>query len=132
MIANNLFSYDGGAQRQEYRLSEHCLLCLVNVLIDKAKFFEKIKSFCTKTIHQQPIPYKTTNMTTNDLDSAVYNCTSERFFIGIRLTTIYNSKFNSSTKYASKQMDFRRAGYTAYHLHVTNGDKRVSIILYFL
>ena len=52
MIPNNLFSYDGGAKRQEYKLSEHCLLCVVNVLIDKAKSFEKIISFSTKTIHQ--------------------------------------------------------------------------------
>ena len=52
MIANNLFSYDGGAQRQEYKLSEHCLLCVVNVLIDKAKSFEKIISFYIKSIHQ--------------------------------------------------------------------------------
>ena len=52
MIPNNLFSYDGGAQRQEYKLSELCLLCVVDVLIDKAKSFEKIISFSTKTIHQ--------------------------------------------------------------------------------
>ena len=52
MIPNNLFSYDGGAQRQEYKLSELCLLCVVDVLFDKAKSFEKIISFSTKTIHQ--------------------------------------------------------------------------------
>ena len=52
MIANILFGYDGGARRQEYNLSEHCLLCIVNVLIDKAKSFEKVISFCIETVHQ--------------------------------------------------------------------------------
>ena len=31
-----------------------------------------------------------------------------------------------------KQTDFRRTGYTSHHLHVTKGDWRVSVILYFL
>ena len=52
MIANILFGYDGGARRQEYKLSKHRLFYIVNVLIDKAKSFEKVISFCIATVHQ--------------------------------------------------------------------------------
>ena len=52
MIANVLFGNDGGAQRQEYKLSEHCLFCVVYVLIDKDETFEKMISFCIETVHQ--------------------------------------------------------------------------------
>lgn len=52
MIANILFGYDGGARRQENKLSKHCLFYIVNVLIDKANSFEKVISFCIATVHQ--------------------------------------------------------------------------------
>ena len=52
MIANILFDYDGGARRQEYKLSKHCLFYIVNVLIGKTKSFQKVISFCIATVHQ--------------------------------------------------------------------------------
>ena len=103
--ANILFGYEGGAQRRDYKLSELCLLCTVYVLIDKAKSFEKIISFCIEKV----MYYETISMTTNDLDSAVYSCTSRRFCISITLTSSYMSKFDSSSKYASKTTQFLRS-----------------------
>ena len=52
MIANVLFGYDGGAQRQEYKLSEHCLFSVVYVLIDKDETLEKMINFCIEKVHQ--------------------------------------------------------------------------------
>lgn len=50
-IISILFGYDSGAQRQEYNLL-NCLACVVYVVIDKAKSFEKIIRFCIETVHQ--------------------------------------------------------------------------------
>ena len=69
-------------------------------------------------------------MTTNDLDSAVYICTSKRFRIGITLTIADMSKFNSSAKYASKTNGLSKS--RLYRISPTCNEGSLTCFYYFI
>ena len=69
-------------------------------------------------------------MTANDLDSAVYICTSKRFRIGIRLTIADVSKFNSSAKYASKTNGLSKS--RLYRISPTCNEGSLTCFYYFI
>ena len=69
-------------------------------------------------------------MTANDLDPAVHSCPSKRFCIGIRLTIVYKSKFNSSAKNTSKTNRFLRS--RPYPMSPTCNEGWLTCLDYFL